>query len=64
MGGAGDDRGRYLLDGLHLSEAGNQQLFANLEEILEHKFPRLKPDNLALFQLHWSEVVENPAILG
>lgn len=64
LGGAGEERGRFLRDGLHLSEAGNQRVFANVEELLEHKLPRLKPENLPLFQPHWSEVVENPAILG
>ena len=61
MGGESAERGDYLRDGLHLNEQGNQQVFRNIIGQIGDKF---RPENMKLFQPHWSEIVENESILG
>jgi lysophospholipase L1-like esterase len=64
MGGDSAERGDYLRDGLHLNEQGNRQVFRNIVGLIGDKFQHLRPENVKLFQPHWSEIVENESILG
>jgi lysophospholipase L1-like esterase len=62
-GGASPERAQFLRDGLHLNAQGNQQVFQNILGLIFDRFQNLKFDNLKLYQPHWSEIVENPAII-
>ncbi len=64
LGGASEQRGGFLRDGLHLSSQGNQQIFENIKELIGDQFQHLRPENIKLFQPHWSEIVENVDILN
>ena len=63
MGGNTDERKEYTRDGLHLSVAGNKQVYENILRVINDKFQHLKSDNMKMFQPHWSEIIADPSVL-
>lgn len=43
LGGDGDDYGKHLSDGLHLSESGNTLVYEGLMSLVKEKYPNLAP---------------------
>lgn len=56
--GDATDFGRYLTDGLHLSEAGNRQLYDGFMKLLEVKCPAIVPESIPLEGKPWEELCE------
>jgi lysophospholipase L1-like esterase len=47
----------YFVDGLHFNAKGNQLLFESLMQLIERKYPHLKPANLMADFLSWRELL-------
>jgi len=63
MEGDSKNRSDYLRDGLHLNSKGNAKVYENVINLIEKKYKQLDPENMQMYQPHWSEIVANPDIL-